>query len=189
MSTSLHNLKDFKSIIDYYRINEYKLRNHAQIINFLFDTLTLDDILSREVVLYGPGQFGRQVNRLFQLIGVKASCFSSSFAGNNELYVDGLRVIDINQLYEQKRDALILVTSPLNAASIKKQLLVKGFSSSNICFPINVDPYAELYFGDANYFVLQVIVGNLKKYNDIENLIEKYSTLAEQISCAILDDK
>lgn len=189
MSTSLINLKDFKSIIDHYRINEYKLRKHAQIINFLFGTLTLDDILAREVVLYGPGQFGRQVNRLLQLIGVKASCFSSSFAGNNERYVDGLRVIDINQLYEQKRDALILVTSPLNAASIKKQLLVKRFSSSNIYFPINVDPYAELYFGDANYFVLKVIVGNLKKCNNIENLIEKYSTLAEQISCAILDDK
>jgi hypothetical protein len=45
MSTSLNNLKDFKSISDYYRINEDKLRNHAQLINFLFGGMMLDDIL------------------------------------------------------------------------------------------------------------------------------------------------
>jgi hypothetical protein len=83
MSTSLNNLKDFKSISDYYRINEDKLRNHAQLINFLFGGMRLDDILDQEVVLYGPGQFGRQVNRLLKLVGVKASCFCTSFASQN----------------------------------------------------------------------------------------------------------
>lgn len=189
MPTSLDNLKDFKSIIDYYRINEDKLRNHGQLIKFLFGALTLNEILSREVVLYGSGQFGRQVNRILKLIGVNPACYVSSFAGDNEPYIDGLRVIDINQLYDQKRNVIILVTSPFHAASIKKQLLFKGFSFSNIYFPINVDPYAELFFGNANYFVLQCLVENLKKYNSIETMIEKYSKIAEQVSKAIFDEK
>jgi len=83
MSTSLNNLNDFKSISDYYRINEDKLRNHAQLINFLLGGMRLDDILDQEVVLYGPGQFSRQVNRLLKLIVLKASCFCIPFAPQN----------------------------------------------------------------------------------------------------------
>jgi len=151
--------------------------------------LTIDQILTREVVVYGAGQFGRQVNRILKLIGVNPICFATTSASDTEARVDGLRVLNINQLLQEKSEAIILIASPINAASIKKSLLVNGFSSLNIYFPKNVDAYTELYFGDANYFVLRDISGNLNQGLSVEKLIQKYSKLAEDINDKFLDEK
>jgi hypothetical protein len=79
MSTSPNNLKDFKSINDYYLINRHKLRNHGQKIKFIFDAMTADCISGLETVMYTPGQFGHQVTKLLKLTGVKALHFFVTF--------------------------------------------------------------------------------------------------------------
>lgn len=189
MLTSFDELQDFKSISAYFKNNENKIKNHSEIIDFLFDGLTMDQILTREVVIYGAGQFGRQVNRILKLLGVKPICFSTTSASDTEARVDGLRVLNINQLLQEKSKAIILIASPINAASIKKSLLSNGFSSLNIHFPKNVDAYTELYFGDANYFVLRDISGKLNQGQSVEKLIQKYSKLAEDVNDKFLDEK
>ena len=70
MSKSLNNLKDFKSINDYYLINKHKLRNHIRKINFIFGAMTANGISGLETILYRPGQFSYQVTRLLKLVGV-----------------------------------------------------------------------------------------------------------------------
>jgi FkbM family methyltransferase len=185
---SLVNLRDYHSILNYFKSNEKTLKNHFSIINFLFCNLTINQVLSREVVLYGSGRFGRQVNRVLRLIGVEPLCFASTFTKDNEQYVDGLKVLNINQLEQIKRDVIVLIASPSNAASIKKQLLSTGFSSSNIYFPLNVDPYTELYFGDANYQVLLSISKFPNKGQSIEQMILKYSNLAEDLNGVFVDE-
>jgi FkbM family methyltransferase len=189
MITSIDELKDFKSIFAFFKTNKDKLNNHREIIDFLFDGLTMDQILNREVVVYGAGQFGRQVNRILKLIGVNPICFATTSASDTEARVDGLRVLNIKQLLQEKSEALILIASPTNAASIKKNLLVNGFSTLNIYFPKNVDAYSELYFGDANYFVLRDISSNLNQGQSIEKLIQKYSKLADDVNDKFFDEK
>lgn len=70
MSKSLNNLKDFKSINDYYLINKHKPRNYIRKINFIFGAMTTNGISGLETILYRPGQFSYQVTRLLKLVGV-----------------------------------------------------------------------------------------------------------------------
>jgi len=185
--SSFGDLNNYLNILNFFKSNENKLKNHFSIINFLFCNLTLDQVLSRQVVIYGSGRFGRQVNKVLRLIGVEPLCFASSFSKDNEPYVDGLKVLNINHLYQIKHDVIILIASPSNAAHIKKLLLATGFSFSNIYLPQNVDPYTELYFGDGNYQVLRSISQFEIKGQSIEQLILEYSKLAENLNGVFVD--
>ncbi len=87
---------------------------------------------NREICLFGAGEYGANWSEIFRESGIERLIFVDNNLGGKNMNVNGYPVYSFEQVYDNRKDYLYIITAIRGAKDIKKQLLENGIDNNRI---------------------------------------------------------
>lgn len=84
----------------------------------------------KEIIIFGCGHGGRTIKKMLPIWGYEATYFCDNYKSG--IFVDGLEVLSVDDIIENHRDYLIIISSYEYAKDIYSQLIDRGISKDKI---------------------------------------------------------
>lgn len=84
----------------------------------------------KEIIIFGCGHGGKTIKKMLSIQGYEAAYFCDNFKSG--IFVDGLEVLSVDDVIENHRDYLIIISSYEFAKDIYSQLISRGINKDNI---------------------------------------------------------